>query len=47
MDRGIWWVTVHGVTKNWTQLHTCMDLGSRASFAKYALCNLGQVTDHL
>ena len=20
MDRGVWWVTVHGVTKNWTQL---------------------------
>ena len=22
MDRGSWRVTVHGVTKNWTQLHT-------------------------
>ena len=20
MDRGGWWATVHGVTKNWTQL---------------------------
>ena len=20
MDRGAWWVTVHGVTKSWTQL---------------------------
>ena len=20
MDRGAWWVTVHGVTKNWTRL---------------------------
>ena len=20
MDRGAWWATVHGVTKNWTQL---------------------------
>ena len=20
MDRGTWWATVHGVTKNWTQL---------------------------
>ena len=20
MDRGTWWVTVHGVTKSWTQL---------------------------
>ena len=20
MDRGAWWVVVHGVTKNWTQL---------------------------
>ena len=22
MDRGAWWVTVHGVKKNWTQLST-------------------------
>ena len=21
MDRGAWWATVHGVTKNWTQLN--------------------------
>ena len=47
MDRGTWRATVHGVTKNGTQLHTCTDLGSQASFAKYVLCNLGQVTDHL
>ena len=20
MDRGVWWATVHGVTKSWTQL---------------------------
>ena len=20
MDRGDWWATIHGVTKNWTQL---------------------------
>ena len=20
MDRGVWWVTVHGVTQRWTQL---------------------------
>ena len=20
MDRGAWWATVHGVTKNWTQM---------------------------
>ena len=20
IDRGVWWATVHGVTKNWTQL---------------------------
>ena len=20
MDRGAWWVTVHGITKNWTRL---------------------------
>ena len=23
MDRGDWWVTVHGVAKSWTQLSTC------------------------
>ena len=25
MDRGAWWVTVHGVAKNWTQhsVHVC------------------------
>ena len=22
IDRGAWWATVHGVTKNWTQLST-------------------------
>ena len=22
MDRGAWWVTVHGVTKSWTRLRT-------------------------
>ena len=22
MDRGVWWATVHGVTKSWTQLMT-------------------------
>ena len=22
MDRGDWWATVHGVAKDWTQLHT-------------------------
>ena len=22
MDRGVWWATVHGVTKSWTQLST-------------------------
>ena len=22
LDRGAWWATVHGVTKNWTQLST-------------------------
>ena len=22
MDGGAWWATVHGVTKNWTQLST-------------------------
>ena len=21
MDRGVWWATVHGVTKSWTQLN--------------------------
>ena len=21
MDRGAWWATVHGVTKNWTRLN--------------------------
>ena len=21
MDRGAWWVTIHGVTKSWTQLN--------------------------
>ena len=21
MDRGVWWATVHGVAKNWTQLY--------------------------
>ena len=20
MDRGVWWATIHGVTKSWTQL---------------------------
>ena len=20
MDRGVWWVTVHGITKSWTRL---------------------------
>ena len=27
MDRGVWWATVHGVTKTWTKLsaHTCME----------------------
>ena len=20
MDRGVWWATIHGVAKNWTQL---------------------------
>ena len=23
MDRGAWWVTVHGVAKSWTQLSVC------------------------
>ena len=25
MERGVWWTTVHGVAKSWTQLgvHTC------------------------
>ena len=23
MDRKAWWATVHGVTKNWTQLNDC------------------------
>ena len=23
LDRGDWWVTVHGVTKSWTQLSLC------------------------
>ena len=21
MDRGVWWATVHGVTKSWTLMH--------------------------
>ena len=25
MDRGAWWVTVHGVTKSWTQLSDFTD----------------------
>ena len=24
MERGAWWATVHGVTKNWIQLSTSM-----------------------
>ena len=24
MDRGTWWAAVHGVTKSWTGLSTCM-----------------------
>ena len=29
MDKGAWWATVHGVTKNWTRL---------SNFACTALC---------
>ena len=25
MDRGAWWATVHGVTKNWTRLRDYTD----------------------
>ena len=24
MDRGAWWAPVHGITKSWTRLSTCM-----------------------
>ena len=24
LDRGAWWATVHGVTKSWTRLSTCI-----------------------
>ena len=29
MDRGIWWATVHGVTKSWTRLK---GVSTQASF---------------
>ena len=29
MDRGAWWATVHGVTKNWTWLSECMCVHTR------------------
>ena len=32
MDRRAWWVTVHGVTKSWTQLstHACIQIDFRS-----------------
>ena len=29
MDRGAWWATVHGISKNWTQLSNCYQLEKR------------------
>ena len=29
MDRGVWWVTVHGVTKSWTQLREWLSTHTR------------------
>jgi len=31
MDRGVWWATVHGVTKSWTQLSNRAHMGLHCS----------------
>ena len=34
MDRGAWWVTIHGITKSWTRLtHTTVLTGDKISWA--------------
>ena len=40
MDRGAWWVIVHGVTKSWTQLsmHTHTDAVTAKGENKILLC---------
>ena len=35
MNRGAWWATVHGVTKNWTRLSNCTEV--MIAFALYVV----------
>ena len=30
IDGGAWWATVHGITKSWTKLSTCLHTHARA-----------------
>ena len=41
MDRGIWWATVHGVTKSWTQLNDFPSHSSR--LRRWLACRLSLV----
>ena len=40
MDRGVWWATVHGVTKSWTQLSMhAPDIHHANIFKRLENCN--------
>ena len=48
MDRGAWQAVVHGVTKNWTQLHQHeSDTGRKAVSAKFDACPTANSTTRL
>ena len=42
MDRGVWWATVHGVAKNWTQLSTESAFGLKGTMLLFLTTRLAR-----